>query len=84
MLGIGPSKALICKHLAKKFMELIGPVAAQKKLDAMQAKGFQVRAPSYLGGGTVACCRGGEGRGRGGGGGERDVYSSSARAWERD
>lgn len=45
-LGIGPSKALICKHLAKKFTELIGPIAAQRKMDAMQTKGFQSLDPT--------------------------------------
>lgn len=39
-LGINPSKTLIRKHLSKKFMELIGPVAAQNKVDAMQSKNF--------------------------------------------
>lgn len=40
VLGISPSKTLIRKHLSKKFMELIGPVAAQNKVDAMQSKTF--------------------------------------------
>lgn len=39
-LGISQSKTLIRKHLAKKFMELIGPVAAQNKVDAMQSKTY--------------------------------------------
>lgn len=39
-LGISQSKTLIRKHLSKKFMELIGPVAAQDKVDAMQSKTF--------------------------------------------
>ena len=39
-LGINQSKTLIRKHLSKKFMELIGPVAAQNKVDAMQGKTY--------------------------------------------
>lgn len=39
-LGINQSKTIIRKHLSKKFMELIGPVAAQNKVDAMQNKSF--------------------------------------------
>jgi len=45
-LGIGQSKTLIRKHLSKKFVELIGPIAAQKKMDAMQTKGFQPLDPT--------------------------------------
>ena len=41
LLGIHESKMLIRKHLAKKFTEMLGPVAAQKKIDAMQNKSFQ-------------------------------------------
>lgn len=39
-LGISQSKTVIRKHLSKKFVELIGPVAAQDKVDAMQSKTF--------------------------------------------
>lgn len=39
-LGIGPAKTILRKHLSRKFMELIGPVAAQMKVDAMQNKTF--------------------------------------------
>lgn len=39
-LGISQSKSIIRTHLSKKFMELIGPVAAQTKVDAMQSKTF--------------------------------------------
>lgn len=39
-LGISQTKAIIRKHLSKKFMELIGPVAAQNKVDALQSKSF--------------------------------------------
>ena len=45
-MGIGQSKTLIRKHLSKKFVELIGPIAAQKKMDAMQTKGFQPLDPT--------------------------------------
>ena len=48
-LGISPSKALIRKHLSRKFMEVIGPVAAQNKVDAMQGKGFQPLDPTDKG-----------------------------------
>ena len=37
---------LICKHLTKSFMELLGPVATQRKIDAMQAKNFQCILPT--------------------------------------
>ena len=46
LLGIGSGQLLICKHLTKNFMELLGPVAAQKKLDAIQSKNFQCIIPS--------------------------------------
>lgn len=49
LLGIQESKTLIRKHLAKKFMEVLGPVAAQRKLDAMQAKSFQPIDPTDKG-----------------------------------
>lgn len=39
-LGISQTRTLIRKHLSKKFMELIGPVSAQNKVDAMQSKTF--------------------------------------------
>lgn len=47
-LGISQSKMLIRKHLSKKFMELIGPVAAQNKLDAMQSKTFLPLDPTQM------------------------------------
>ena len=37
---------LIRKHLEKKFIEIIGPVGAQKKIDAMQSKTFQALDPT--------------------------------------
>jgi hypothetical protein len=46
LLGIHSSQILICKHLTKSFMELLGPVATQRKVDAMQAKNFQCVLPS--------------------------------------
>ena len=47
-LGISQSKTLIRKHLSKKFMELIGPVAAQNKVDAMQVKSFVPLDPTEV------------------------------------
>lgn len=49
LLGIHGNQTLICKHLTKNFMELLGPVAAQKKLDAMQTKNFQCIVPTDKG-----------------------------------
>lgn len=46
VLGIAPTKTLLRKHLTKKFMEVIGPVGAQKKLDAIQSKVFQPLDPT--------------------------------------
>ena len=48
-LGITQSMGLIRGHLSRKFMELIGPVAAQKKYDAMQSKNFIALDPSETG-----------------------------------
>ena len=48
-LGITQSMGLIRSHLSRKFMELIGPVAAQKKYDAMQSKNFVALDPSETG-----------------------------------
>ena len=45
-LGINQSKALLWRHLSRKFTEATGPVAAQKKLDAMQVKTFQALDPT--------------------------------------
>ena len=45
-LKISNTKTLIRTHLSRKFMELIGPIAAQKKVDAMQVKGFQPHDPT--------------------------------------
>ena len=45
-LGIEESKTLIRKHLEKKFIEILGPVGAQKKMDAMQSKAFQPLDPT--------------------------------------
>ena len=49
LLGIHGSQVLICKHLTKNFMELLGPVAAQLKMDAMQSKNFQCIMPTDKG-----------------------------------
>ena len=48
-LGISNSMGLIRTHLSRKFMELIGPIAAQKKYDAMQSKNFVALDPSDTG-----------------------------------
>lgn len=48
MLGISSTKTVLCKHLSRKFMELIGPVAAQEKVDAMQSKNFVFLDPTEL------------------------------------
>ena len=47
-LGISQTKAIIRKHLSKKFMELIGPVAAQNKVDALQNKTFVPLDPTEV------------------------------------
>ena len=39
-IGISANKGLIIAHLGEKFLELIGPTCAQRKVDAMQAKHF--------------------------------------------
>lgn len=39
-LGISQTQSLLWSHVYKKFMELVGPVAAQRKLDAMRSKSF--------------------------------------------
>lgn len=40
---------LVRNHLSRKFLELIGPIAAQKKYDAMQSKNFVALDPSDVG-----------------------------------
>ena len=47
-LGISAAKTVLCKHLSRKFAELIGPVAAQRKVDAMQSKNFIPLDPTEL------------------------------------
>lgn len=47
-LGINQTKTIIRKHLSKKFMELIGPVAAQNKVDALQSKTFVPLDPTEV------------------------------------
>ncbi len=39
-MGIAPSKALIVTHLGEKFVNIIGPIFAQKKVEMMQHKHF--------------------------------------------
>lgn len=65
-LGISHSQSIIRKHLSRKFMELIGPTAAQRKVDAMQSKGFVSLDPTeQLKGGRVRSRSVGSRRGRG-------------------
>ncbi len=65
-LGISHSKSLLRKHLSRKFMELIGPTAAQRKVDAMQSKGFAALDPTEQPkGGRVRSRSLGSRRGRG-------------------
>lgn len=42
------TKTLIRTHLSRKFMELIGPIAAQDKVDAMQSKAFVPLDPTEV------------------------------------
>ncbi len=48
VLGVTPAKTLIRTHLSRKFMELIGPIASQDKLDAMQSKSFVPLDPTEV------------------------------------
>lgn len=48
-LGISQSMGLIRNHLSRKFTELIGPIAAQKKYDAMLSKNFVALDPNDVG-----------------------------------
>ncbi len=66
-MGIGHSQSLIRKHLSRKFIELIGPAAAQRKVDAMQSKGFAALDPTeqLRGGARVRSRSLGSRRGRG-------------------
>lgn len=40
VLGVSHLESIIWKHLQRKFLEVIGPVAAQKKQNAMKVKSF--------------------------------------------
>ncbi|XP_065898454.1 liprin-beta-1-like [Dysidea avara] len=40
LLGIPPGKVFLRKHLLRKFLDIVGPVVAQSKLDAQQVKNF--------------------------------------------
>ena len=48
-LGIPHAMGLVRNHLSRKFFELVGPIAAQKKYDAMQSKTFVALDPSDSG-----------------------------------
>lgn len=39
-VSINPTKGLIIAHLGEKFLTLIGPTCAQRKVDVMQHKHF--------------------------------------------
>lgn len=45
VVGISQNKGLIIAHLGEKFLELIGPTCAQRKVDVMQAKHFTPMDP---------------------------------------
>ena len=38
LLGVGPHKSILRRHVTTKFQELIGPLTAQRKLDAFASK----------------------------------------------
>ena len=38
LLGVGPHKSILRRHVTTKFQELIGPLTAQRKLDAFANK----------------------------------------------
>ncbi len=39
-VGIAPSKSLIITHLGEKFVNIIGPIFAQRKVDKIHQKHF--------------------------------------------
>jgi len=45
LLGIPPGKVFLRKHLLRKFLDIVGPVVAQSKLDAQQVKNFSALDP---------------------------------------
>ena len=44
-IGIAPNKGLLRTHLGDKFVGIIGPIFAQKKVDLMQQKHFMPLDP---------------------------------------
>ena len=44
-VGVNPTKGLIIAHLGEKFLALIGPTCAQRKVDVMQHKHFTPMDP---------------------------------------
>ena len=40
LLGIPPGKVFLRKHLLRRFLDIVGPVVAQSKIDAQQVKNF--------------------------------------------
>lgn len=38
LLGVGPQKSILRRHVTTKFQDLIGPITAQRKLDAFASK----------------------------------------------
>lgn len=47
LLGIPSNKALLRQHLMLSFMDIIGPVCAQGKLDARKSKHFHHLEPIW-------------------------------------
>lgn len=47
LLGIPSNKALLRQHLMLSFMDIIGPVCAQGKLDARKSKHFHHLEPTW-------------------------------------
>ena len=47
LLGIPSNKALLRQHLMLSFMDVIGPVCAQGKLDARKSKHFHHLEPIW-------------------------------------
>lgn len=45
LLGIPPGKVFLRKHLLRRFLDIVGPVVAQSKIDAQQAKNFTALDP---------------------------------------
>ena len=45
LLGIPPGKVFLRKHLLRRFLDIVGPVVAQSKIDAQQVKNFTALDP---------------------------------------